>query len=107
MWCLQMRVPGRDDVRILSLGPGDMVAWSALLTGGRMTASAVALEDTEVVSVSARDVLAICESNHSFGYHVMRQMGQALADRLLATRLQLLDLFAETSPEVPLESRST
>ena len=99
---LDMRVPGRGEVRILSLGPGDVVAWSALLGGGRMTTSAVALEDTQVVSVSAAEVLAICERDAQFGYQVMRRVAHALAERLVATRLQLLDLFADTAPEIPL-----
>lgn len=99
---LDMRVPGRGEVRILSLGPGDMVAWSALLGGGRMTTSAVAQEDTQIVAVSGSDVLALCESDTAFGYHLMRQVAMALANRLVATRLQLLDLFADTPPVVPL-----
>ncbi|REK10266.1 MAG: Crp/Fnr family transcriptional regulator [Planctomycetota bacterium] len=98
---LDMHVPGRGEVRILSLGPGDMVAWSALLGGGRMTTSAVALDDTQVVAISAADAQALCETDPTFGYHLMRQVAMALAHRLVATRLQLLDLFADTPPAIP------
>jgi len=98
---LDMQVPGRGEVRIMSLGPGDMLAWSALLGQGRMTTSAVALEDTQVVAIRARNVLQLCESEPEFGYQLMRQVAEALANRLVATRLQLLDLFAETEPFVP------
>ncbi|MEX0679487.1 MAG: cyclic nucleotide-binding domain-containing protein [Pirellulales bacterium] len=100
---LDMRVPPRGDVRIVSLGPGDMVAWSALLGGGRMTTSAVALEDTQIVAIRAADVLALCQSDPVFGYHLMRQVALALANRLVATRLQLLDLFADTAPVISRE----
>ncbi len=95
---LDMQVPGRGEVRIMSVGPGDMLAWSALIGEGRMTTSAVALEDTQVVAIRARDALLLCESDPEFGYHLMRQVAQALANRLVATRLQLLDLFAESEP---------
>jgi CRP-like cAMP-binding protein len=98
---LDIQVPGRGDVRIMSLGPGDMVAWSALLGGGRMTTSAVALEDTQVVTIRAADALSLCRSDPAFGYHLMHQVAQTLANRLVATRLQLLDLFADTAPVVP------
>ncbi|MGD9722932.1 MAG: cyclic nucleotide-binding domain-containing protein [Pirellulales bacterium] len=101
---LDMRVPGRGEVRVLSLGPGDVVAWSALIGDGCMTTSAVALDDVQLVSVGARDLLALCESDHTLGFHLMRQLGLALANRLVATRLQLLDLFAETSAKMPLAS---
>lgn len=98
---LDMQVPGRGEVRIISLGPGDMVAWSALLGGGRMTTSAVALEDTQVLSIRGADALSLCQSNPEFGYLLMRQVAQTLANRLVATRLQLLDLFGDTAPVVP------
>lgn len=100
---LEVNVSGRGNVRILSLGPGDMVAWSALLGGGRMTTSAIALQDTQVVAISACKVLARCESDHTFGYHMMRKLADALANRLVATRLQLLDVFGAETPQIPLE----
>jgi len=98
---LEMRVPNREDVRILSLGSGDMLAWSALLSDSRMTTSAVALEDTQVIVISAVEAAAMCESDPQFGYLLMRQVALALANRLVATRLQLLDLYAETLPAAP------
>ena len=101
---LDMRVPGRGEVRVLSLGRGDVAAWSALIGNARMTTSATALEDSRVVSIQARQLLALCEANHTLGYHLMRQLGLALASRLVATRLQLLDLFADNSLPAPLGS---
>lgn len=98
---LDMHVPGRGDVRILSLGPGDMVAWSAVLGSGRMSASAVALEDTQVVCIPGADVLSLCQSDPAIGYHLMSMVAHALGNRLVATRLQLLDLFADAAPRVP------
>lgn len=95
---LEMNVPGRGVTRILTLGPGDMVGWSALLDGGKMTASAVAVDDCEVVFAPAARLRELCDSNRDFGYHLMRQMATALSQRLVATRLQLLDLFADGSP---------
>ncbi len=95
---LDMHVPGRGEVRILSLGPGDMVAWSALLGSGRMTTSAVALEDTQMVCVRAAEVKALCQSEAEIGYQLMANLAHTLANRLVATRLQLLDLFAENAP---------
>lgn len=101
---LEINVAGRGNVRILSLGPGEMVAWSAILGGGRMTTSAVAQQDSQVVAISARKVLARCESDHAFGYHIMRRVADSLANRLVATRLQLLDVFGAEPPQIPLES---
>jgi CRP-like cAMP-binding protein len=99
---LEMRVPGRGSVCILTLGPGEMVGWSALLDRhSRMTAGAVALEETELVVAEAGKLRELCEASHDFGYHLMRQMAGALSARLVATRLQLLDLFADVPPVIP------
>lgn len=98
---LDMNVPGRGAVRILTVGPGEMVGWSSLLDHGNMTASAVALEDTEFVVAPASKLRELCESNREFGYHLMRRMADALSKRLVATRLQLLDLFADTPSAIP------
>lgn len=96
-----MNVPGRGAVRILTLGPGEMAGWSALLDQGKMTASAVAVQDSEVIVAAADKLRQLCETNHDFGYHLMRQMAAALSERLVATRLQLLDLFADAPPAPP------
>jgi CRP-like cAMP-binding protein len=101
---LAMHVPGRVESPILSLGPGDMLAWSALLGAGRMTTSATAAEDTQIAAIPSDTVLAACDQNPQFGYRFMRQLALSLAERLVATRLQLLDLFGE--PAVPPEADS-
>lgn len=98
---LQMNVPPRGTVRILTLGPGEMVGWSAVTGGEFMTASAIALDRAELVVAPAQELLELCEANHDFGYHFMRVTAAALAQRLLVTRLQLLDLFSECPAPVP------
>lgn len=104
---LEMNVPGRGAVRILTVGPGGMVGWSALLDEGRMTASAIAVEDTNVIVAPADKLREVCEADHEFGFHLMRQMAGALSKRLVATRLQLLDLFADPPTEVPYQQGMT
>lgn len=99
---LEMGVPGRGAVRILTIGPGGMTGWSALLDPRKkMTTSAVALEDSEVLVAPADKLLELCEADHGFGFHLMRQMAGSLSKRLVATRLQLLDLFSHAPSEVP------
>jgi CRP-like cAMP-binding protein len=102
---LDMQIPGHGNVRILSLGPGDVVAWSALLELGEMTASAVTTEECETVVFPADLLLKECRKDHEIGYEIMRRMARQLARRLLATRLQLADLLArETTASSPASS---
>lgn len=94
---LDMYVPARGRVRILSVAAGEMLAWSALLGEGRMLATAVALEDTCAVAASAPKLRELCETNSELGSQIMKRMATALSQRLVATRLQLLDLFADSA----------
>ena len=96
---LVMQVRSRGSQRILSLGAGDLVAWSAILGNGTMTCSALCIRHTRLVAIDARLVLDRMQSDHEFGYQFMRLLSMALAQRLTATRLQLLDLFAPASPQ--------
>ena len=91
---LDMHVAGQGRVRILSLGPGEMLAWSALLGDGQMTATATALEETQVIAITGGKLMELCNTSHDFGYQLMTRVADVLAKRLVATRLQLLDLFS-------------
>ena len=87
--------------RILTLGAGEMLGWSPVLKQQRLTATARALSDIQTVELDAAQVLAFCESEPRFGYEFMRRTSLALAKRLNATRLQLLDVFGSEMPPVP------
>lgn len=91
---LDMRLPARGCTQLLTLGPGEIVAWSALVGDGRMTATATAADEVELIELSGSELLKRCDADPQFGYHLMRRLAAALARRLLATRLQMLDLFA-------------
>ena len=100
---LDINFPGRGNVRILTLGAGDMVGWSALLGAGPMTTTAVAVTETRAVVAPGKKLLELCESDHEAGYQLMHRMAVALSRRLVATRLQLLDLFSDDPPKLSSE----
>jgi CRP/FNR family transcriptional regulator, cyclic AMP receptor protein len=104
---LEMSVPGRGKVRLISLGPGDWVGWSALMGGGRMTTSALALTKTRVAKFSADGLRMMCDQNPGIGYPLMKCVAKSLANRLVATRLQLLDLFSTPSTQPRGDERSS
>lgn len=95
---LEMCLPAHGCTQLLTLGEGETVAWSALVGDGRMTANATAADDVELIEFSGANLLRRCEADPRFGYRLMRQVAAALAKRLLATRLQLLDLFTADAP---------
>jgi CRP/FNR family cyclic AMP-dependent transcriptional regulator len=94
---LDMNSPPRGRTRILTLGAGDLLAWSALLGDARMTASAIALENVKVLAISSSDIQGLVNLDDRFGLLLFREVAAALSKRLVATRIQLLDLFGSSS----------
>ena len=90
---LDMHVAGRGPIRILTIGSGEMLGWSAMFSAGTMTATATALEATCALAFSGALLRELCESDHDLGYRIMRRVADALSQRLISMRLQLLDLF--------------
>jgi len=90
---LEMYVPRRGRVPILTTGRGDVIAWSALIGDSTMTATGVALDAVTTVSFLGQELKQLCDAEQEVGYDVMRTLAAALSRRLLATRLQMLDLF--------------
>jgi CRP/FNR family cyclic AMP-dependent transcriptional regulator len=90
-----LEIPGPDHAlkRTYTLGPGELLGWSPLLSKAPMTATARALMLTRVVALPAQKVLALCEQDPRFGFAFMRRTAQALAKRLDATRSQLIDEY--------------
>ncbi len=95
---LSMTVPGRGAVRILTLGPGDLVAWSSVVGDRCMTCTAQSVEATELLTIPSEPLNERMSHDHEFGFEFMRAIASALAKRLVATRLQLLDLFTAIEP---------
>ncbi|MCA9097824.1 MAG: Crp/Fnr family transcriptional regulator [Planctomycetaceae bacterium] len=95
---LEMSVPGGDRVAMLTVGPGEFLGWSPLFGHKTMSASAVAAETTRCWSFSGDALRKLCETEHDIGYYVMKQFAIEISKRLTATRLQLLDMYAEYEP---------
>ncbi|HRA88983.1 MAG TPA: cyclic nucleotide-binding domain-containing protein [Planctomycetaceae bacterium] len=92
---LTMNVPGRGEVPFLTAGPGDLIGWSCLIGEGRMTATAVSTEDSNLIALSGSRLRELCYGDADLGFELMKRIAQVLSQRLLSTRLQLLDLFGD------------
>ena len=96
---IRLNVPGRDVVTILTVEAGDFIGWSALVPPHRATSTIVALEPTTVVTFEGSALRTALDSDPDLAAAVLRRVLDAVARRLAATRMQMLDLFARVEKE--------
>lgn len=100
---LEICAAGTGCKQILTLGPGELLGWSAVLGQVSFTARARAVGPTRLVEMEVAQLLSFCDRDPQFGYELMRQVAMALAKRLSATRMQLLDVYGANMPALPYE----
>lgn len=91
---LRVLVPERGDTTILTVEPGDVIGWSAISWPFRSTSTAVALEPAEVLEFEGAAMRGVLRADCMLGSVVYPRLLEAVARRLMATREQLLDIFA-------------
>jgi CRP-like cAMP-binding protein len=94
---LEMRVPGRGDQIVETLASGTVLGWSWLHPPYRWHFGAVARLDTTAIEFDAPSVRRRCDADPAFGYAALRLFTPVITERLQATRLRLLDLYAAPS----------
>jgi CRP-like cAMP-binding protein len=88
---------GSDEVTIMTLEPGDIFGWSALLDGVS-TASIIALAGAEVVLFERDALRRALDADPASAAVVYRRLLTAVASRLDATRLLMRDVYAGRAP---------
>jgi CRP/FNR family cyclic AMP-dependent transcriptional regulator len=96
---LDIDVSPKGVLRIQTVGPGEVLGWSWLISPFRWHFSGVAVAETRAVALDGECLRRKCEDDHDFGYELLKRLTQVIERRLEATRMQLLDLYG-TSSEV-------
>ena len=90
---LEIAAPGHT-FRVQTLFAGDELGWSAVLMGSGKHFQARALERVEALAFEGADLLAACREDPAFGFALMQRLLGVVAERLQATRVQLLDSYS-------------
>ena len=90
---LRLRLPGGEDHTILSVDRGDIVGWSAALSPGLATSTAVAVLPTTVIAFDGQPLRAALAADCALAAALYERILAAVARRLVATRTQMLDLY--------------
>lgn len=97
---LRLRVPERGDrVTIVTVEPGDLLGWSAVVRPYRATVDAIATEPTRLLAIDAealRERLALdCE----LAAELLPLVLESVSERLTGSWQQLLDMFPASEPQ--------
>jgi len=91
---LEIFAPHRKPIVVATLGEGDVLGWSWLFPPYLWKFHAHATVETRAIMLDGKCLRTKCEQNHDLAYEVLKRFSQIVAERLDATRLQLLDVYA-------------
>lgn len=91
---LEIFAPQRKPIVISTVGEGEILGWSWLLPPYVWKFHAHAIQSIRAIALDGKCLRTKCEENHDLGYEVLKRFVQIIEQRLDATRLQLLDVYA-------------
>jgi CRP/FNR family cyclic AMP-dependent transcriptional regulator len=83
----------RGALSILTVGPGEVLGWSWLVPPYRWQFDAYALEPVRAIALDGECLRTKAEKDHGLGYELLKRISRVMAERLHATRLQLLNVY--------------
>jgi CRP/FNR family cyclic AMP-dependent transcriptional regulator len=95
---LEVSAAGRGALVIETLHAGDVAGWSWLFPPYRWQFDGRVTEPARLVAFDAVCLRGKCDADHELGYQLMRRFAATALERLQATRLQLLDVYASPLP---------
>ncbi len=90
---LEIFVPAKGAVTVATIHEGDALGWSWLFPPYRWHFDARALRPTTAIAFDAPCLRSLCDADHTLGYALVTRFAHTIAQRLQATRLQLLDTY--------------
>ena len=91
---LRTLIPEGGEITSLTIEPGDIYLWSALVPPYKATSSGVALEPIEAIVFEGATLRAALREDCHLAQAMYPRVLVAVARRLHATRVQLLDQYA-------------
>lgn len=90
-----LEINGRDkgNIRILTVGQGQILGWSWIVSPYKWHFEAHALEEIRAIALDGECLRNKCEADPKLGYEMLKRFSQVLESRLQTTRMQLLDVY--------------
>lgn len=84
--------PVGDPVVVSTVHTGEVIGWSWLFWPHRWHFDVIAVDDVEAIALRAEDLREMLDHEPLVGNLLVRRLAHVMAERLAATRLQLLDI---------------
>lgn len=101
---LETHVPAKGDVRVASVGAGQLLGWSWLMPPFVWHFQGRTLEPVQSTVLNGAHLLVASEQNHYLGYELMKGIRKVILDVLLVAHQRWLEIghpVAPLSPGVP------
>ncbi len=89
----EIAAPGRGRLRILTVGPDEVLGLSWLVPPFKWGTDAETVDEVRAVEIDADCLRRKCEADPAIGYAVLKRFMTPIVERLHATRLQMLDVY--------------
>lgn len=96
---LSEHVAGRGSVTLMTVEPGDVFGWSALIAPFKATSTVVSLEPVTIIAFDGTLLRERVRADCELAAGIYPKILEALSRRLGATRHQLLDLYGSERSE--------
>ena len=90
---IELYSPTKGPITIETLGEGDLLGWSWLVEPYEWHFDARATDVVRAIAIDGKCVRQKCEKDRALGHDLMKRVAAIIAQRLQATRLQLLDMY--------------
>jgi CRP-like cAMP-binding protein len=90
---IRLALPGLEDRRVLTIEPGDIFGWSAVVPPSIATSTCVATAPSRIIRFEGVALRAALATDCELAAVVYERVLVAVARRLSATRMQLLDVY--------------
>jgi CRP/FNR family transcriptional regulator, cyclic AMP receptor protein len=92
---LEVHLPKEGRVVLQTLGDAELFGWSAILDPRIETASARVIEPSEIVVMSGKRLMGHADLDPDFGRELYRVIAEVVAARLIATRMQVIEMMTD------------
>lgn len=90
---IDVYAPGLGNMSIQTLGEGEVLGWSWLVPPYEWRFDARAVELTRAIALDGNCLRGKCEGDNALGFQLLKKFSQVMAQRLEATRMQMLDMY--------------